>query len=178
VDTASQTKETEARTVIDSRYEVVREIARGGVGTVFEAKHLFTNKMVALKVLNPNQQQSPEAQARLLREAQALSKIKHPHIVDVLDAGMTRSGQVYLVTELVEGRSLDGVLAARGRLEPKRALELALQLASALAADQAQGIVPRDVNPRNILLLGSSYVGSSYVKLVDFGAAMIEDVDV
>lgn len=178
VDTASQTKETEARTVIDSRYEVVREIARGGVGTVFEAKHLFTNKMVALKVLNPNQQQSPEAQARLLREAQALSKIKHPHIVDVLDAGMTRSGQVYLVTELVEGRSLDGVLAARGRLEPKRALELALQLASALAAVHEHGIVHRDVKPHNVLLRGTSDVGGIYVKLVDFGAAMIEDVDV
>lgn len=177
VDTASQDKETEARTVIDSRYQIVREIARGGIGTVFEAKHVFTSKVVALKLLNSNQQQSPEAQARLLREAQALSRIKHPHIVDVLDAGMTRNGQVYLVTELVEGRSLDGVLAARGRLEPKKALELALQLASALAAVHEHGIVHRDIKPHNVLLRASDR-DSIYVKLVDFGAAMVESVDV
>ncbi|HEY6723907.1 MAG TPA: serine/threonine-protein kinase [Polyangiaceae bacterium] len=178
VDTASQNKETEARTVIDSRYQIVREIARGGIGTVFEAKHLFTSKVVALKLLNPNQQQSAEAQARLLREAQALSKIKHPHIVDVLDAGMTRTGQVYLVTELVEGRALDGVLAARGRLEPKKALELALQLASALSAVHEHGIIHRDIKPHNVLLRGTSDGASIYVKLVDFGAAMVEAVDV
>lgn len=176
-DTGSQAKETEALTIIDSRYRVVREIARGGIGTVFEAKHVFTNKVVALKLLTSNQQHSAEAQARLLREAQALSKIKHPHIVDVLDAGMTRNGQVYLVTELIDGRSLDGVLAARGRLEPKKALELALQLASALAAVHEHGIVHRDVKPHNVLLRGTTN-DRIYVKLVDFGAAMVEDVDV
>jgi len=173
----SQMKETEVQIVIDSRYRVVREIARGGIGTVFEAKHLFTNKLVALKLLNPKHQQSTEAQARMLREAQALSKIKHPHVVDVIDAGMTRTGEVYLVTELIEGRSLDGVLAARGRLEPKKALEIALQLASALAAVHEHGIVHRDVKPHNVLLRGTSD-SKTYVKLVDFGAAMVEDVDV
>jgi len=176
-DTGSHTKETEALTVIDSRYRVVREIARGGIGTVFEAKHVFTNKLVALKLLNSNQQHSAEAQARLLREAQALSKIKHPHIVDVLDAGVTRNGQVYLVTELIDGRSLDGVLAARGKLEPKKALELALQLASALGAVHEHDIVHRDVKPHNVLLRGTTD-DRIYVKLVDFGAAMVEDVDV
>src|SRR5688500_7932797 len=121
-ETALQTKETETQTVVDSRYRIVREIARGGVGTVFEAKHLFTNKLVALKLLNEGHEHSAEAQARLLREAQAISKTRHPHIVEVLDAGVTRDGRVYLVTELVEGRSLDGVLAARGKLAPPKAL--------------------------------------------------------
>lgn len=176
--TTWQTKDTEAQTVIDSRYRVVREIARGGIGTVFEARHLFTNRLVALKLLNAAQQQSAEAQARLLREAQALSKIKHPHVVEVLDAGMTRAGQVYLVTELIEGRSLDGVLAARSKLEPKTALELALQLASALNVVHERGVVHRDVKPHNILLRGSSDSSGIHVKLVDFGAAMVEDVDV
>lgn len=176
-DTNIHAKETLAETIIDGRYRLIREIARGGVGTVFEAEHSFTRRRVALKLLNAGQANAPEAQARLLREAQALTLARHHNVVEVLDAGFARSGQVYLVTEFIDGRSLDGLLAARGKLPHDETVHLGLQLVAALTAVHRRHMVHRDVKPHNILLR-TGPDGRMVVKLVDFGAALVEKVDV
>jgi serine/threonine protein kinase len=171
-------KDTQAETLIDTRYRLIREIARGGAGTVYEAKHEFTGRPVALKLLRPDQANVPESQARLLREARALYLARHPNVIEVLDAGLARSGQVYLATELYEGRTLSGLLAARGMLSVADTIQICLQVAAALQAVHGQGLIHRDVKPDNLLLQRDEKRGVWRVKLVDFGAARLNVNDV
>ena len=170
-------KETKAERLVDARYRIVREIARGGAGTVYEAKHQFIDRPVCLKLLNDEHRRAPEQEARLLREAQALYMARHENVVEVLDAGFSREGQVYLVTELVEGRSLGGLLAARGRLGVGDTLEIGRQLAAALAQAHSAGVVHRDLKPDNILLRWDDKARLWRVKLVDFGTARFAGAD-
>src|SRR6185369_15401460 len=97
--------------VVDRRYRLKREIARGGVGVVYEAEHLFTKRSIALKLLTPEHAHLRESRERLLREAHALSVARHPGIVAALDAGEAEDGNPFLAMELLEGRTLDGILA-------------------------------------------------------------------
>jgi serine/threonine-protein kinase len=113
----------------------------------------------------------------LLREAQALYTARHENVVEVLDAGFSRDGQVYLVTELVEGRSLAGLIAARGRLGVRDAVEIGQQLCAALEQAHASDVVHRDVKPDNVLLRMDSSNGHWRVKLVDFGTARMAGAD-
>ena len=174
----AETKETETEIVVDTRYRLVREIARGGAGTVFEARHEFTGRPVALKLLRAEHARDSEHQVRFLREAQALFQARHPNVIDVLDAGFTRAGQVYLVTELFEGRSLSGLLAARGRLGVAETVGIAKQAALALTAAHARGLIHRDVKPDNMLLRRDARGVGWRVKLLDFGAAKLSSSDV
>ena len=170
-------KETKAERLVDSRYRVIREIARGGAGTVFEARHQFVDRSVCLKLLNAEYANAPEHEARLLREALALSRARHDNVVEVLDAGISREGQVYLVTELVEGRSLAGLLAARGRLSVGDTLRIGRELLAALQQVHNAGVVHRDVKPDNILVRWNQSQRAWQVKLVDFGTAKFEGAD-
>jgi serine/threonine-protein kinase len=170
-------KETRAERVIDGRYRLIREIARGGAGTVFEAKHQFIERPVCLKLLNVEHQRSPDQQARLLREALALFRARHENVVEVFDAGFCREGHVYLVTELVEGRPLAGLLTARGKLGVRDTLQVAMQLLAALGQAHRAGVVHRDVKPDNVLLNWDSGQSRWQVKLVDFGTARFDGAD-
>src|SRR5262245_38071221 len=96
--------------VVDRRYRLRREIARGGAGVVFEAEHLYTTRSVAIKLLI-DERAPEEPRARLLQEAKALTIARHPSIVLELDAGETKNGSPYLVMKLLEGRTLEGILA-------------------------------------------------------------------
>src|SRR5690606_27062320 len=101
---------------VDGRYVLRREIARGGGGVVYEAVQRFTTRSVAIKLLLDEHQLHPRTGMRLLREARALTVARHRNVVSVLDAGTTKDGGPYLVMELLEGRALDGILAARRTL--------------------------------------------------------------
>ena len=169
--------DTQIETVVDTRYRLIREIARGGAGTVFEAKHEFTGRPVALKLLRTEHARDAEQQVRFLREAQALYLARHPNVIEVLDAGFTRGGQVYLVTELFEGRSLSGLLAARGRLDVVDTIGIAKQVASALGSAHARGLVHRDVKPGNVIIRRDMRGVGWRVKLLDFGAAKLASSD-
>jgi eukaryotic-like serine/threonine-protein kinase len=148
-------------------YTIHREIGRGSVGIVYRAEHKGLGRQVALKVLKPERARDPVFAGRFLREAFAASRARHPGIVDVLDFGTLPDGRAFLVMELVEGETLRGSLAAP--LPPARALEIARQLAEALAAIHAAGVVHRDLKPSNI------FVGrDGRVKIGDFGAAKDE----
>jgi serine/threonine-protein kinase len=159
-------------TTVDRRYLLKREIARGGAGAVFEAEHLYTKRSVALKLLVPEQRMAPEPRARLLREALALSTARHPGVVAALDAGETEDGTPYLVLELLEGRSLEGILAVRRRIGAAEVAWLGVALCEALGAAHRRGIIHRDMKPSNVFVARDEQ-GREVVKLFDFGVARI-----
>jgi serine/threonine-protein kinase len=159
-------------TTVDRRYLLKREIARGGAGAVFEAEHIYTKRSVALKLLIPEQRAAAEPRARLLREALALSAARHPGVVAALDAGETDDGTPYLVLELLEGRSLEGILAVRRRIAAAEAAWVGSAVCEALAAAHRRGIIHRDIKPSNVFVARDDQ-GREVVKVFDFGVARI-----
>ncbi|MBI3724825.1 serine/threonine protein kinase, partial [bacterium] len=147
--------------VIGGVLELEDEIGRGGMGTVYRAKHLRLGRSVAVKFLPEELASRPEFRARFEREARALALLNHPHVVTVHDIG-DESGQLYMVLELVEG----GSLRAHLPVSLGRAAEIAAQVADALAYAHSKGVVHRDVKPENILL-----DAHGRAKVADFGIA-------
>jgi hypothetical protein len=158
--------------VVDRRYRLKREIARGGAGAVFEAEHLYTTRPVAIKLLIEGQAETAESRQRLLLEARALTVARHPGIVLGLDAGETEDGTPYLVMELLEGRTLEGILAVRRRIGVADAVYIGLQLCDALAAAHERGILHRDVKPSNVFI-SRTEAGREVAKVFDFGIARL-----
>ncbi|MGQ9591488.1 MAG: protein kinase domain-containing protein [Planctomycetota bacterium] len=155
-------------------FEILRCIGRGGMGEVYLARQVSLDRIVALKVLPASLAADPVARNRFLREAKALARVSHPSVVTVYDVGVA-DGLPYIAMRYVEGASLQDVLAAGGRLEFQRALEIVLEIARALQAVHENGVLHRDIKPGNILLEGSAVrarkTGRAY--LSDFGLAAI-----
>jgi len=156
--------------VIDNRYVVESVLGRGGMGLVLRAHHKFTGEEVAIKVLRPELELDPHLQERFLNEARAPSAIGHRGIVRVLDAGKAPDGLLYLVMELLVGRSLR-IPMARGELAASEIRRIMLELLDALGAAHARGFVHRDLKPDNVFLVAPS----DAVKLLDFGIAKVLD---
>ena len=159
---------------IDTRYEVRRLIARGGMGIVFEAAHKFTRRVVALKILPEALRAQKEARGRLLREAHALTAVRHPGFVEALDAGVCATHGPYVVLEMLEGRTLDGILAARTRLSIADTVQVGRQICDALGHAHARGVIHRDLKPGNVFL-SRNEVGDEMVKLIDLGVAAVAE---
>ena len=160
--------------VLGGRYRILREMARGGLGRVYEARHVELERRVAIKVLSEEVARNAEAIKRFQREAQTASQIGHPNIIDVHDLGRTDQGAPFLAMELLDGEDLDDHLGRSERLAPERVIELLRPVASALDAVHARGIVHRDVKPANIFL-AERVDGSVEVKLLDFGLAAFQE---
>ncbi len=161
--------------VVDNRYELRRDLGRGAGGLVFEARHRFTQRIVALKMVAPDvpAAQLQELRARLVREARALATSRHPGIVEVLDGGVIDDGTPYFVMERLEGRTLEGLLAARTKLSGEDTVAVISQLCEALDVAHRAGVVHRDLKPSNIFLVRECD-GQERVKIVDFGTAQLE----
>jgi serine/threonine-protein kinase len=159
---------------VDGRYELRRDLGRGAGGIVFEARHTFTGRRVALKVVAPDVPRAKleELRGRLMREARALAAVHHPGVVEVLDGGVLDDGTPFVVMENLEGRTLEGLLTTRGKLSIHETVALTLQLADALEATHEAGVVHRDMKPSNVLITRDRD-GRERVKLVDFGIAQI-----
>jgi serine/threonine-protein kinase len=176
-------------------YRLDKILGRGGMGTVYSGEHVYIKKAVAVKVLHPQFARYQEAIHRFLREARAATSINHANIVDVTDFGIMPEGPVYFVMEYLEGKSLEDLIEKDGAVELHRALNIANQIALALEAAHAVGVIHRDLKPDNIMLLKKpgrrdlvrmapdqtwitereeSY---DFVKVLDFGIAkvMIQD---
>src|SRR5579863_8634620 len=150
------------------KYEILDKLGEGGMGEVWRARDEQLHRTVALKILPPDVAQDPSRRARFEQEARALAALNHPNIVAVYEFGedrMDNGGRVFLVSELVEGESLRALLD-NGRLASRRAIEIAVQIADAMAAAHAAGIVHRDLKPENIML-----TNAGVVKVLDFGLA-------
>jgi serine/threonine-protein kinase len=157
---------------VDTRYELRRLIAHGGMGLVFEAAHKFTRRVVALKLLPDDLRAQKEARGRLLREAHALTAVRHPGFVEVLDAGVCAAHGPYVVLEMLEGRTLDGILAARRRLSIADTVQIGRQVCDALAHAHARGVIHRDLKPSNIFVARNE-IGDETIKLIDLGVAAV-----
>jgi serine/threonine-protein kinase len=160
--------------VIDNRYEIRSDLGRGAGGVVFEARHQFTGRTVALKLVSPGAERAnlTENRARLVREARALAAAHHPGIVEVLDGGVLPDGTPYFVMEKLEGRTLEGLLAARRKISIEDAVALGLQICDALGVAHKSGVVHRDLKPSNIFVVRERD-GVERVKIVDFGTAQL-----
>ena len=150
------------------RYEIKSLLGEGGMGRVYRAHDTQLGREVALKVLDPLVAADPERVHRFLQEARAASGLNHPNIIAIYEAGES-NGVRFIATELVEGRTLREMLAG-GPLPLAQALDIAAQVASALAAAHAAGIVHRDVKPENIMVRPDGYA-----KVLDFGLAKLTD---
>jgi serine/threonine-protein kinase len=176
VRTGARSAPLDIGSIVDRRYRLKREIARGGAGAVFEAEHLYTSRSVAIKLLIAEQAETSESRERLLLEARALSAARHPGIVLALDAGETEDGTPYLVMELLEGRTLEGILAVRRRVGVGDAISVGMQLCEALDAAHAHGIWHRDIKPSNVFISRND-AGREVAKIFDFGIAHVEKHD-
>ena len=160
--------------VIAGRYAIERVIGRGGMGYVFEAKHVAVGRRVAVKILRPEAARSAEAVTRFHREARAAASIGHKRIVEVLDFGHGDDG-AYLVMELLEGADLASIVREKGALPVARAVGIARQVADGLRAAHAQGIVHRDLKSGNVFV--SQRDGRDSVKILDFGVSKVIALD-
>jgi serine/threonine protein kinase len=149
-------------------YEIVALLGGGGMGEVYKARDTRLNRTVAIKVLASLGANDAERRGRFLQEARAASTLKHPNIITLHDI-LTEGGRDALVMEYVEGRTLDGKIAGK-RLPLREAVHYAIQIADALAAAHAAGILHRDVKPGNIMVTGEE-PGPGTVTVLDFGIA-------
>ncbi len=156
--------------VIAGRYHLERVIGRGGMGLVFEARHVAVGRRVAVKILRPEAAKSTEAVARFHREARAAASIGHRNIVEVLDFGHGDDG-AYLVMELLEGADLASIVRKSGSLPVARAVGIARRVADGLRAAHERGIVHRDLKSGNVFV--SQRDGRDLVKILDFGVSKV-----
>lgn len=155
--------------VCGGRYVLLHEIARGGHSIVYRAKPAGERDPVAFKVLQPRYIDDEARVRRFRREAELLRKIEHPNLVRLLDHGTIEDGRDYIALELLVGRTLADALANNRRMTPERTSRIVRQIARALRAMHRAGVIHRDLQPQNILLIGPE--DGERVKLVDFAKA-------
>ena len=146
-------------------YELQTLIGVGGMGEVYRAYDTVRDRMVAVKVLRAEMAADTSYQARFRRESKMAARLQEPHVIPVHDFGEI-DGTLYIDMRLVDGASLKDELAANGPLEPRRAVSIIAQVAAALDAAHADGLVHRDIKPENVLL-----THDDFAYLVDFGIA-------
>jgi serine/threonine-protein kinase len=154
--------------LIDGRYQLLRQVANGGMAAIYEAIDTRLDRKVAVKIMHSHLAQDDAYVSRFIREAKAAAALSHPNIVAVQDQGWNQNGvpAVFLVMELIEGHTLREYLNERGRFEIKDAINYLTPILSALSAAHALGIVHRDVKPENIMISNEGRV-----KVADFGLA-------
>ncbi len=157
---------------LDGKYRLDSQLGVGGMGTVYRARHLLIDRPVAVKVLNPRFVEDEAARTRFQREARAAGRLQHTNAVTVTDFGQSQDGYVYIVMELLEGRTLRDILAKEAPLDAARSVSIMLQVAAAVAAAHEAGIIHRDLKPANIFIVQRSEV-PSVVKVLDFGIAKL-----
>src|SRR3982074_187852 len=165
--------------VLDEKYRLERLLGRGGMGAVYLATHLGTERYVALKLITPQFMRNEEFVARFKREARAAGRLRHPNVVDVTDFGFAHAGAegvAYLVMEYLDGCTLGDVLIEEKRLPLEWVVDILEQVCSAVHEAHQQGIVHRDLKPDNIWL-EPNRLGGYRVKVLDFGIAKLAEAD-
>src|SRR5438094_5169771 len=156
--------------VFDGKYRLDERLGSGGMGTVYRATHLLIDRPVALKVLSQRFVGDQTAQQRFRREARAAGRMQHPNAVTVTDFGATDDGYLYIVMELLEGRTLRDLLAHEAPLDSARAVSFMLQTCAAVGAAHEAGLIHRDLKPANIFIEQRPNF-PAVVKVLDFGVA-------
>ena len=160
---------------LDERYVIRERLGAGGMGVVYRAWQTSVGREVAVKVIRGRTGGSAALVKRFLREAKLSSQLAQPSTVTVIDFGQTDEGLLYLVMELLRGRTLAQVLEG-GALSPERAVRIAMQICDALDAAHKAGIIHRDLKPANVMILDEP-AGRDLTKVLDFGLAKAIDTD-
>ncbi|MFN2363235.1 MAG: protein kinase, partial [Halarsenatibacteraceae bacterium] len=151
--------------VIKNRYEINKELGRGGMAVVYEATDIMLDRQVALKMLRPEYASDEDFIKKIRHEARAVARISHPNVVNIYDIGQTDNYH-YLVMENIIGQNLKEIIDARNKLPIIEALDIASQIAAALHVAHESDIVHCDIKPHNIIL-----TPENQVKVTDFGIA-------
>jgi serine/threonine-protein kinase len=154
---------------------VVRALAGGGFGAVYEVRHRATDQRAALKLLHAHLVLSPAIVARFRREASVIERLRHPNVVELVDAGLRDDGRPYLCMELLDGDDLAAVIARGGAMSAPDALAVLEPLCDALAAAHELGIVHRDVKASNVVVCRAPAGQRGRIVLLDFGIAKLSD---
>ena len=157
---------------LDDRYRLDAVLGEGGMGAVFRATHLAMDRKVAVKLLKPHLANNEASLERFKREARSTMKVESPHVVKVLDYGITPQRDYYMVLEYLDGRTVQRELDVDGMFTPARVVHIARQALDALSAAHAIGLVHRDIKPDNVLLMRYG-ADADYTKLLDFGVAKL-----
>ncbi len=161
--------------IVDGRYRVLEVIGRGGMGVVYRVEHLRMGKIAAMKVLHRDLVADVDIVQRFEREAHAVSRLNHPHTVQVFDFGQFQNN-LYLIMELVRGLDLGRVVSRDGPIAWARAAPMFVQICGALQEAHELGIVHRDLKPENVLITRTTG-GRDFAKVLDFGLAKLDKRD-
>jgi eukaryotic-like serine/threonine-protein kinase len=159
--------------VVDRRYRVLSRVGSGGMGLVYKVEHIQLGKIAAMKVLHAGTARDSEAVRRFRTEAQAVSRLSHPNIVQTFDFGQS-DGSLYLVMEYVRGDDLAVVIKRDGPMPFHRAAPLFVQICSALTEAHESGVIHRDLKPENIVVV-MRREGAAHAKVLDFGLAKLRE---
>ncbi|MEI9939617.1 MAG: serine/threonine-protein kinase [Pseudomonadota bacterium] len=161
--------------VVAGKYRLTRLLGRGGMGAVWEGTHTSLGTRVAVKFIDAEYAQSPEARSRFENEARAAARLRSKHVVEVYDHGVSDDGRPFIVMEFLQGEPLDKRLDRLGRLPARETAQIVMQICRALAKAHAANIVHRDLKPENVFLVWDDDEGTDLVKVVDFGIAKFND---
>ncbi len=165
-------------TVLAGTYQVTRMLGEGGMGRVYEARHLrLASRRFAIKILHAELVRNSDSLVRFQREAEAAAAINHSHVVEVFDVARTDDGRPYIVSEFLEGEDFHDHLERVGRLDVVTTIAITRQVAAALAAAHDAGVVHRDLKPENLYMVRDRSVlgrpGAPFVKVLDFGISKV-----
>jgi len=155
------------------RYEILSLLGHGGMSIVYLARHKFMNRKVAIKVLHPEMTTDLNNVKRFRQEAEAVSTLQHPHLINVFDFGLSLEGEAFLVMDYVEGVTLNDILRKEGTLSLERFVNVFSQTCDALQHAHERGVIHRDLKPSNIMLVKEPN-GSESVRVIDFGIAKLD----
>jgi eukaryotic-like serine/threonine-protein kinase len=161
--------------LVAGKYKLTRLLGRGGMGAVWEGTHNSLGTRVAVKFIDAEYAESPEARSRFENEARAAAKLRSKHVVEVYDHGVSEDGRPFIVMEYLQGEPLDKRLDRVGRLPAKETAHITLQVCRALMKAHAANIVHRDLKPENVFLVWDDEEGTDIAKVVDFGIAKFTD---
>jgi serine/threonine protein kinase len=163
--------------MLAGRYRILELLGKGGMAKVYVAEQVAMQRKVAVKVIFPSAHEDPQSfldtVARFRREAMACSRLEHPNTVRVFDYGSTDEGILFLVMELLKGKTLSEVLRLEGRLHPLRVVKIGIQVCKSLAEAHEKGVIHRDLKPQNIFLAQVAGEKEEVAKVLDFGVAKI-----
>ena len=163
-------------TVVSERYRIIRKVGEGGMGAVYQAEHALIEKRIALKILFQDLTRRPDLVMRFLQEAKSASRIGQENVIDISDFGQSTDGLVYIAMEFLEGQDLGRTLRVEKSLPWLRARPILMQIAKALRAAHAHGVIHRDMKPENVFLVQKEG-RTDFVKVLDFGIAKVVSAD-